>query len=356
MLSYVTVKAVLTDSLGSSVPVAISVREAPRLSARIGAGYGNEDGVRLFTEIRRLGFLGGTRQATLYIKRSDLEPYFMSFSFVQPAFPTPATTLKVIPFGRRQEEPAYIVDRLGGTVSLSYTLSRFITITPSYTFEQVRQVSGNVPSNPSKSDEASDVYPKSVISVALSFDNSLPMFDQTRGIFLGGSVEFGGLGFGEDEQYFKTLIEFRRYNRVRGFVLGYRVQIGGIEPLQQGGFVPAEECLYTGGSTSVRGWGNSELGPKLDSEPIGGYSLLLGSVEARYPLLRSVGLAAFADAGNVWAPSFTYHLDDLAYSIGLGLRLKTPIGPVRFDVAWPLTDAPDIDEETQYILSIGQAF
>jgi outer membrane protein insertion porin family len=356
MLSNVAVKAVLNDSLGNAVPVAISVREAPRLSARVGVGYGNEDGLRLFAEIRRLGFFGGTRQLTLYMKRSDRDPYFMSLSFVRPALLTPMTTLAVTPFARRQEEPAYVVDRAGGTVSVSHIISRFITLTPAYTYERVRQVSGNVPSNPTGPGDEDDVYPKSIVSIGLSFDNALPLFDQTRGMYLGGSFEFGGLGFGDDKRYFKTLVEFRQYRRVRDFVLAYRMQVGGIEPYQEGGFVPVEECLYTGGSSSVRGWGNSELGPKVDGEPIGGYSLLLGSFEARYPLSASFGLAAFADAGNVWASSFTYRFDDLAYAIGLGLRLKTPIGPVRFDVAWPLTDIANSSEKTQYVLSIGQAF
>lgn len=356
MLSYVTVKAVLSDSLGTAVPVAISVREAPRFTSRVGAGYGNEDGLRLFAEIRKLGFFGGTRQVTLFVKRSDRDPYFVSLSFVRPAFLTPRTTLTVMPFARRQDEPAYVVDRAGGSVSVSHVISRFVTITPSYIYERVRQVSGNVPSNPTGVDDEDAAYPKSTVVLGLTFDSSLPLFDQTRGTFIGGSVDFGGLGFGEDEHYFKTLVEFRRYGHVRDFVIAYRVQVGGIEPYLPDGFVPAEECLYTGGSSSVRGWGNSELGPKLDGEPVGGYSLLLGSIEARYPLVSSFGLAAFADAGNVWAPSFTYRFDDLAYAVGAGLRLKTPIGPVRFDVAWPLTDARETDEKTQYILSIGQAF
>jgi outer membrane protein assembly complex protein YaeT len=356
MLSYVTVKAVLSDSLGAAIPVAISVREAPRFTSRVGAGYGNEDGIRLFAEIRKLGLFGGTRQLTLFVKRSDRDPFYASLSFVRPAFFTPRTTLTVMPFVRRQDEPAYVVDRAGGNVSVSHVISRFVTITPSYTYEKVRQVSGNVPSNPTGVDDEDAAYPKSTVAVGLTFDSSLPLFDQTRGTFIGGSVDWGGLGFGEDEHYFKTLVELRRYNRLRGLVLAYRVQVGGIEPYLPDGFVPAEECLYTGGSSSVRGWGNSELGPKLDGEPIGGYSLFLGSVEARYALAGSFGLAAFADAGNVWAPAFTYRFDDLAYSIGAGLRLKTPIGPVRFDVAWPLTDARDTDESTQYILSIGQAF
>jgi outer membrane protein insertion porin family len=356
MLSYVTVKAVMSDSLGSAVPVAVSVREAPRFTSRVGAGYGNEDGVRLFAEVRKLGLFGGTRQITLYVKRSDLEPYYMSLSFVRPAFLSPRTTLTIAPFARRQEEPAFVVDRAGGIGSVSQVISRYVTLTPSYTYEKVRQVSGNVPSNPTRSDDASDVYPKSTVAVALSYDSSLPLFDQTRGTFIGGSVDFGGLGFGQDEQYVKTLVEFRQYRRTRGFVVAYRVQIGGIEPYQNGGFVPAEECLYTGGSSSVRGWGNSELGPKQGGEPIGGYSLLLAGVEARYPIYNSLGLAAYVDAGNAWAPSFTYHLDDLAYSIGAGVRFKTPIGPVRLDVAVPLTDIPESSEKTQVIFSIGQAF
>jgi outer membrane protein insertion porin family len=356
MLSNVTVKAVLDDSLAGAVPVAVSVREAPRLSARAGAGYGNEDGLRLFAEVRRLGLFGGTRQLTLYVKRSDRDPFYLSLSFVRPAFLTPMTTVTVAPFVRRQEEPAYVVDRAGGSVIFSHVLSRSTTLTPAYTFEYVRQVSGVVPSNPTGLDDDDAAYPKSIVSLGLSFDNALPLFDQTQGVFLGGSIEFGGLGFGKDEHYFKTLVEFRQYRRVRDFVLAYRMQVGDIEPFQEGGFVPAEECLYTGGSSSVRGWGNSELGPKVDGEPIGGYSLLLGSVEMRYQLAGSLGCAAFADAGNVWAPSSTYRLDELAYSIGAGIRFRTPIGPVRFDVAWPLTDVPESSEKTQYILSVGQAF
>lgn len=62
---------------------------------------------------------------------------------------------------------------------------------------------------------------------------------------------------------------------------------------------------------------------------------------------------AFMDFGNVWIPSFTYRLDEIRYSAGGGIRIGTPIGPVRLDVAVPVFDEVT---DWQFIFSFGQAF
>ena len=59
------------------------------------------------------------------------------------------------------------------------------------------------------------------------------------------------------------------------------------------------------------------------------------------------------DCGNVWGGEFTYHLNELRYSVGLGIRINTPIGPVRVDGASPIFDQ---EKKTQFHFSIGHAF
>ena len=104
----------------------------------------------------------------------------------------------------------------------------------------------------------------------------------------------------------------------------------------------------------MRGWARAELGPQADDgTPIGGYSLLEGSVALRFPIIGIVSGAMFSDFGNVWMESYSFKFDDLRYAAGLGIRVSTPIGPIRLDVARPVFD----DETTGQIhISVGEAF
>ena len=132
------------------------------------------------------------------------------------------------------------------------------------------------------------------------------------------------------------------------------MKFGVIEPQDEDNFVPIEERFFAGGAASVRGWSRSELGPlNSDSKPLGGNSLLEGSLEFRYPIWGLMSGALFGDFGNIWQDSFEHKFNDLRYAAGFGLRFKTPIGPLRLDVARPVFDD---DSAMQFYLSVGHAF
>ena len=83
--------------------------------------------------------------------------------------------------------------------------------------------------------------------------------------------------------------------------------------------------------------------------------MLLGGAEMRYNLSRSFQLASFLDTGNVYLEARDVALQDLRWSAGLGVRYRTPIGPIRLDWGYVLDHQPG-EARSRFHLSIGHAF
>ena len=104
--------------------------------------------------------------------------------------------------------------------------------------------------------------------------------------------------------------------------------------------IPIDERFFNGGSTSVRSFPERELGPENRGHPIGGEFFTIFNVEYTFPLYGELLGAAFFDAGNLLPSSsdpfaeVTAGLNDMRYAVGLGLRYKLPIGPVRIDYGY----------------------
>jgi len=163
-----------------------------------------------------------------------------------------------------------------------------------------------------------------------------------------------GYFFGGDYSYIRLWSDFRTYQKAGDLVMAFRLMAGGIHSSDESNFIPVEDRFYSGGSNSIRGWSRSQLGPKRESgSPLGGKSIFESNIELRYPLFWRLGGVAFFEAGNVWEEEFKYKLNDLGYAAGAGLRLETPIGPVRFDVGLPLWNEK---KSPQFFISVGQAF
>ena len=350
----VTVTALLDENQNERIPVKIQVREAPQHSTKFGFGYGKEDKFRTFSEFQQLSFLGGARRANLYVKHSGLEPYHANFKITQPAFLTPKTTASINPFIRKQEEPGYKVNRLGGSISALHPISRNLTSTATYTFEQVDLDTNSIATQRISNNESIDLYNKSSITLGLTRDSSTPMFTPTKGMFSAVTFKISGLGLKSDFHFTKLLFDLRRFDQIGKTVLAYRLKIGGIKSTDQTEFIPIEDRFFSGGSMSVRGWTRSRLGPISEENiPIGGSSIIESSVELRYPIWGALSGVLFSDLGNVWIDSYHYDLNDLHYSAGFGFRFATPIGSIRFDMARPVADK---ENNWQFHISVGQAF
>jgi translocation and assembly module TamA len=119
--------------------------------------------------------------------------------------------------------------------------------------------------------------------------------------------------------------------------------------------IPAPQRFFAGGGGSVRGFGFQEVGPRLaDNTPKGGMSLAESSLELRHRLTDRWGLVAFVDAGAVGENQFA-GFGDLSVGAGLGVRYNLGFGPIRVDVATPVTSRRG-QAPVQLYVSIGQSF
>jgi len=167
------------------------------------------------------------------------------------------------------------------------------------------------------------------------------------------------VGFGNETLLFLTNeISGSAYYAVdasRNFILAGRARIGSIVGAETS-LLPADKRFYSGGGGSVRGYAFQKLGPlDEDDDPLGGRSVLELGAEVRIRVYEDFGVVPFVEGGIVGDRSFVDFDEEFLWSVGLGLRYFTPIGPLRLDVAFPVNPR-DSDDFFQFYVSLGQAF
>ncbi|MEK7752661.1 MAG: BamA/TamA family outer membrane protein, partial [Acidobacteriota bacterium] len=113
--------------------------------------------------------------------------------------------------------------------------------------------------------------------------------------------------------------------------------------------IPLPERFFGGGATLHRGFPENQAGPRdlVTGFPLGGSAILVNQIEARFPLIGdTIGGVLFHDAGNVYRDmtklSLRFKQRDvqdfnyMVHALGFGVRYRTPIGPIRLDLAYSI--------------------
>jgi len=200
--------------------------------------------------------------------------------------------------------------------------------------------------------------PYSTASVSGSFvwDRRDDPFNPASGSFFSFVVEWAIPYFSTESDFLKNFIKYQHHfsplPRLT-FSSTFRMGLGR-------GLMPIPERFFAGGSNSFRGERFDELGPKdPDSgNPIGGKALFLLNFELTFPFvssIRNLHGAVFYDTGNVYARRKEFNLTSFRDAVGLGLRYRTPLGPIRFELGWNL-DAPEGEKKVIAFITIGNVF
>ena len=153
------------------------------------------------------------------------------------------------------------------------------------------------------------------------FDSRDNVYEPTRGKRLSSTLQWGGHGLGGDFNFYKFTGEARTYKKVGNKqVLAFRARLGWAM-----GDLPYSQLYTIGGSDSLRAY---------EDDQYRGKKMYNFTAEYRFPIWNKVSGALFTDLGDAWdAPNVPWfkHSKTFNVSVGAGVRVTTPIGPVRID-------------------------
>jgi len=335
-------------------PVLLTIRDRPRRSLEVGAGYSTSEGAGLDVTTTRYNGWRRADTRVIALRLAELEQR-LDYKVSLPHWRRPRQTLTMTASAYNETTDAY--DQTGASFTADVThrrgINAYVTYGASVDGGRVAEILtiGNIVLR----GVDRNLFNVSLLG-AVALDNSDDPLDPKKGWRVEAKVEPIAT-FGDAElAYFKVQSQGSYYLPLGAderLVLATRVKLGvvvGAEAYD----IPAARRFYSGGGGSVRGYSYQAVGPRISQTPLGGSSLAEGSVELRYSLTEKWGVVGFVDVGAVGADSFPGG-DDFSAGFGFGVRYNLGFGPIRADIAFPLDPRGD-DPSFQLYISIGQAF
>jgi len=373
MFQAVTPRALNPEAADEPLDVEFEVIERKPHALQFSAGYSSTEGFRTQVEWTHRNLFAGAQQLTLLARYSSIEqrgevrlrlPYFLAerTAFTQTLFARNEKEAGISPGGgifgvSGEAQPAFdlfsvgtesrvehrFTEKLSGVVGVNFSRNDFSNVDRAALTAAEQEIA-----------QDNTLF---IQFVEVQYNTSDSLLNPTHGMVLRGRLDHSTTALISDVSFVKLVLEARHYLPLsQRLLLATRLKLGGIEPYGASNDVPFNVRFFAGGPGSVRGFQLNRLGPvNADGDPIGGLSLIEGSAELRFPLFGDFGAVLFLDFGNVFSPPFTYHLGDLRYAVGPGLRYNTPVGPLRFDVGI-IVDRRAGENFGRIEFSIGQAF
>jgi len=338
----------------------VDVKETKTGAFSFGGGYSTIDDFVGFVEIEQKNFdwrnfpyfTGAGQNLRLRASLGTLSSGF-DLSFTEPwLFNYP------ISFGfdlykrshKRESEVGYGYDEdvTGGDVRIGKEISEYLKADLMYRHDsiEITNISSDATADLTKE------YGKNTISSitpGLTYDSRDNVFDTHKGDLLSASFEWAGGALGGDKDYWKFFGRASHYLPfLKDSALELRARAGIGKPHSDSEWIPIYERFFAGGAYTIRGYEERKIGPidLVSKDPLGGESMLIGNIEYTYPLLSFLKLAAFYDTGNVWSKMDDIGSGGFKSSFGLGVRIKTPIGPIMLDYGIPLDKEPGEDSKS----------
>lgn len=314
------------------VNLVIDLKEAKTGSFNFGGGYSSADGWYGFLKLTEENLFGNGQTLGFDWEFGDINNY--SLNFYEPWIMGYPTSLGISIYDETSDiendnQENYTENRRGGSVSLGHALGKGWDGSVKYKIEDYEKIM-----------EESENTDYDVRSLTLKADRDTRNhpFNPTDGVLDIASIEYAGGFLNGDYTFTKYNIDVRRFypgfKSGQAWALRFKTGIGE-------GDIPSSEQYSLGGSQTLRGY---------DTYEFMGDDMLLMNLEYRFPIADKFSGVVFADGGNTWDNIDAMSLDDINYSLGLGVRFNLPIGQIRLDYGW------NEQGESKPHFSIGNTF
>ena len=374
----------------------ITVEEAPPTTVGYGGGFEvgpqiqETDGVadeelefapRAFFEITRRNLFGKNRSVNLFTRislrsQSDSTGYgFTEYrvlgTFREPRVFNTAADAFLTAVVEQQHRSSFNFARRGFNAEMVRRFTPAFSLIGSYNLNETELFDELI--DPADQPLIDRLFPQVLLSsfgVAGIHDTRNDQLNPSAGHYLSANGQVAAKAIGSQvgllKSYF-TAQGFRALPATNRLVFAGSARLGmatGFAREQAGVQLPASERFFAGGDTTVRGFALDRLGtPEVidaDGFPVGGNGVIILNAELRVPVMRFLGVVGFVDSGNVFKQTTDIDLGRLRATTGFGVRVQSPVGPIRVDVGFKL-DRQEItpgrlEPLNAWHISLGQAF
>jgi outer membrane protein insertion porin family len=339
------------------------LRFAPRASFSISRSnlFGKRRSISLFTSVSQL--LNGTASGG-----QAFTEYRVLGSYREPRLFDTSADAAVTAVVEQQLRTSFDFFRRGLNAEVGRRLTRDVSLSGSYQLQNVKVFNEVV--SPQDKLLIDRLFPQvllSSFSLSVIRDTRNDAIDPTRGNYLSGNGQLAAKAIGSEVGFVKTFLSaatFRSLPHAHGTVFAGDARFGMARGFPELKALPASERFFAGGSTTVRGFALDQLGTPetIDQNgfPIGGNALVIFNAELRVPVWRGLGVVGFLDTGNVWALPSDISLPQMRSAAGIGLRYKSPVGPIRIDLGFKLNRLEIVPGQRESLtalhISFGEAF
>jgi len=359
----VTYDTVPSESEPNRKDLVFRVKEKRTGELSFGGGVSSVDSFLGFAEISQKNFdlfnfprfTGGGQSISLRARVGTISRNF-SFSFVEPyLFGRPyAFGLDIYDNFRDNTNVDFDETRLGAGVTLSKLIRDVFRVGGGFTAEQVKlaNLSSDAPQTVRDYEGSTFLLRNKIFSTYDSRDN---YFAPTKGSQAGLNAELVGAG----ASYYMFNANYTKFFQVWKKHLieaGARVGVGnGLSGTTE---VPVFDRFYAGGLGSVRGFNYRRVGPIENGNAVGGQTMTVFNLDYTFPVpfLEIMRGVAFIDVGNVNRESFKLDFSGFATSVGPGIKVKTPLGPIALYYGYPIFNKDTKDENGRFEFSLSRGF
>ncbi len=336
-------------------PISIVLREKKPRELRIGVGYSTEEQARAHIRWQNRNWFGGGRRLVFSGRYSNLVRS-ATLSFTQPNLGS-RDNRGLFEFALfQQDEPNFTRNSVQGVPAFEHSFTPKLVLTTGLRIETsaVRDVEEEVKTRiGGVRDEGMLIGPQIQLRWTRVDDIARPRNGFVTSFEGGYSTRLIGATY----DYFRLVGEVAVFRSLFDYaVVAARLKAGAAQAFGDKERLPIFERFYAGGEGSVRGYRRHQLGPTANNgNPLGGRSLIEGSIETRIPIWRQIGAVAFFDFAQVSLERYDFVPDDLRYTAGPGLSYSTPIGPISLFAGFPI-NRQDGEPPWQMHFNIGFFF